>query len=178
MINLKSYLPSFLSDNKTFTEIFNSEEQEFNSLGNKIEEVKAQLNVDTATWALDIYEKELGIATDYTKDLNYRRSIIKSRWRGTGKLDSTLIKIVCNAFTNGNVEVTFDGSINIKFNSIIGIPPNLNDLKNSLEQIKPAYLAIKYLFAYLLIKDIDNVMTIGQLENITLDKFAGGEIIG
>jgi len=56
----------------------------------------------------------------------------------------------------------------------LGIPPNLNDLKIAVEQIKPAYLLLDYLFSYLLIRDIDQLITIDQLQSTPLDKFAGG----
>ena len=172
--NLKSYLPPFISGTQLFTELFNAEGQELDSLDIDAEDLNAQFDVDTATWALDIYEKELGIATDYTKPLDYRRSVIKSKWCVSGKLDSTLIKTVCDAFTNGNVQVTFDGTIHVKFNSVLGIPPNLSDLRVAVDQTKPAYLLLDYLFLYLLISDIDQLMTIDQLQLTTLDKFAGG----
>lgn len=173
-MNLSDYIPSLIANTKTFTEIFNTEDQELNTLNSNVADIKAQLNFDTATWALDIYEKELGIATDYTKSLDYRRSVIKSKWRGSGRLTAAMIKIVCDSFSNGDVDVTFDGTIHVKFNSVLGIPPNLDDLKNAVDEIKPAYLLLDYLFAYLLIKDIDGVMTINQLQTIKLNEFAGG----
>lgn len=145
---LKKYLPSFLSDTKVFSGIFNAEGNELDIIHSKLDDIEAQFNIDTATWALSLYEKELGIATDYTKSLDYRRSVIKSKWRGTGKLDETLIKMVCESFTNGNADITFDGKINVKFTSVKGIPPNMNDLKNAIEEIKPAYLDLEYIYIY------------------------------
>jgi hypothetical protein len=171
---LKAYLPPMLTDTQTFNEILNSEGTEFDTLHSKIDDVKAQFNIDTATWGLNIYEKDLGITTDYTKALDYRRSVIKSKSRGTGKLNATMIKLVCDSFSNGNVAVTFDGTIHVKFTSVKGIPPNMNDLKNAVEQIKPAYLLLDYLFAYLLIKDVDGVMTLNQMQATKLNQFAGG----
>ncbi|SHH15112.1 putative phage tail protein [Desulfosporosinus lacus] len=174
MSNLKSYLPPFLSNTQLFSDLLNAQGQELESLDVKLADILAQFDVDTATWALDIYELELGIATDYTKLLSYRRSVIKSKWRGSGKLDAALIKTVCDAFTNGDVQVTFDGTIHVKFNSVLGIPPNLMDLRIAVEQIKPAYLWLDYLFSFHLIRDIDQVMTIDELQLTTLNKFAGG----
>jgi hypothetical protein len=152
--NLKSYLPPFLSTTQLFTNIFNAQGLELDSIDVDIVDINTQFDVDTATWALDIYEKDLSIATDYTKSLDYRRSVIKSKWRGTGKLDANLIKNVCDAFTNGNVEVTFDGTIHIRFTSVYGIPPNMDDLEIAVEQIKPAYLLLDYLFTYLIYSEL------------------------
>ncbi len=47
------------------------------------------------------------------------------------------------------------------------------DLKNAVEQIKPAYILLEYLYSYLLIQDV-NAMTINQLQSTPLNKFAGG----
>ena len=172
--NLKNYLPTFLSDTRLFSQLFNTEGQELDGIDTHIADIFAQFDVDTATWALDSYEKDLGIPTDHTKLLDYRRSVIQSKWRGSGKLNAALIKTVCDAFTNGDVQVTFDGTIHVKFNSIVGIPPNLEDLKAAVDRIKPAYLWLAYLFSYVLIRDIDHVMTIDQLQSMQLSNFAGG----
>ncbi len=171
---LKSYLPSLLSDIDIFDELLNAEGAEFDRIHANIDDIKLQLNIDTATWGLDVYEKDLGIITDHTKNLDYRRSVIKSKSRGSGKLNATMIKLVCDSFSNGNVQITFDGVIHVKFTSVKGIPPNMNDLKVAVNEIKPAYLLLDYLYAYLLIKDVQG-MTIGQLQQTKLDQFAGGE---
>lgn len=146
--SLKKYLPSFIGDTKVFSELFNVEGKELDAIYSKMADIEAQFNIDTATWALDIYEKELGITTDYTKIDKYRRSVIKSKLLGTGKLDENLIKIVCDSFGNGDVVVNFDGKIHIKFTSVRGIPPNMNDFKNAIEEIKPAYLELVYDYTY------------------------------
>jgi hypothetical protein len=172
---LKNYFPPIVTDSAIFTEILNAEGSEFDNYYDKLADLELQFEVDTATWALDYYEKDLNIVTDYIKDYDSRRSVIKSKWRGNGKLTSTLIKIVCDAFTNGNVQVTYDGTIHVKFTSITGIPSNMDDLKNAVNQIKPAYMLLDYLFSYLLVKEIDSVMTINKLQTIPLSKFAGGE---
>ncbi|MBZ9615284.1 putative phage tail protein [Clostridium estertheticum] len=172
--NLKRSVAASVGNKNIFSSIYNAQGIELDTLFSNIDDINAQFNVDTATWALDIYEKELGITTDYTRPFDYRRSVIKSKNRGNGKLDATMIKLVCDSFINGDVQITFDGIIHVKFTSIKGIPPNLNDLKNAVEQIKPAYLLLDYLYSYLLIKEIDNVMTLDQLQNTELNLFAGG----
>lgn len=168
-------LPYYERNSKVFKEILNAEVKVFDGLNLDINDLEGQLNVDTATWALYIYEKELDIKTELNKPLYERRSVIKSKWRGTGKVDAALIKMVADAFTNGDVSVEFDGSIIIKFNSVYGIPPNLEDTKKAIQEISPAHLGILYQFAYLLIKDIHEVKTLFAMEQITLNKFAGGE---
>ncbi|MEC0107279.1 DUF2313 domain-containing protein [Paenibacillus taichungensis] len=110
-----------------------------------------QLNVDTATWALAIYEKEHGIVTDVKKPLDERRSVIKSKMRGTGKIGAIQIKIVADAWSNGDVEVTLSpsgGTVIIQFTNVYGIPSNIPDLQAAVREIVPAHLAIEYQYKY------------------------------
>lgn len=172
MNRLLKMLPIYERESKVFQEIMNSQEIELDSLDLEIEDLIKQLFIDTATWALDIYEKELKLPTDLSKPLEERRGIIRSKWRGTGKVDKYLIKRVVDAYTNGQVDVTFNGKINIKFNGVYGIPTNLNDVYRSLGDIIPAHLDLVYEFMYLYIKDIHEAVTLENIENITLDKFA------
>ena len=51
-----------------------------------------QLNVDTATWGLELWEKEYGLETDIAKTFSDRRSRIKSKMRGTGTSTKKLIQ--------------------------------------------------------------------------------------
>lgn len=114
----------------------------------EMKELYDQLNIDTATWALSVYEKELGIRTDLTKPLEERRSVIKSKLRGTGKIGAAQIEIVAESYSNGEVEVTLDHGIRIEFVSTYGIPPNMEDLKRVVREIAPAHLTINYVFRF------------------------------
>jgi len=166
---LKSYLPPMLTETKTFDELLNAEGSEFNNSYANLDDIKLQLNIDTATWGLNYYEKDLGITIDYTKDLDYRRSVIKSKSRGSGKFSATMIKLVCDSFSNGDVQVTFDGTTHVKFTNIYGVPPNISDLQNAVEQIKPAYLLLDYIFTYLTWDQFESYnLTWDQLEALNL----------
>lgn len=141
-------LQSFQRKSKIYETIFNAEGKQFDNRDAIIEDLKLQLSVDTATYALAIYETELGIVTDTSKTLAERRSVIKSKIRGTGQVDAALIKLVADSFTNGDVDVSFDGSITVTFTSIIGIPTNIEDLENAIEEIRPAHLAVIYVLLF------------------------------
>ena len=89
------------------------------------------------------------------------------------------LQAICDSWKNGEIDVFFiNGRIQIKFVGKYGVPSDLNLLKIELNKSKPAHLAMDYLFRYLLIKNIHNVMTINELQNTSLDKFAGGVISG
>lgn len=173
MINL---LPPYERQSKVFREIIKSNEIQFDKLGFHIKDLEKQLNIDTATWGLEIYEKELGIRADLNKSLDDRRSVIKSKWRGTGKVDRMLIKIVVDAYTNGSVDVIFDGQIYVIFNDIRGRPSNIEDVYRILEDIIPAHLNIVYEFVYIVWKELAGY-TWNNLKNFTWDELkTGGDI--
>lgn len=165
-----------MQNNSVYKDIFNAENNQFKTIDDYIADLNAQLSVDTATWGLDIYERELGIVIDYSKPYPDRRSVVKGKLRGSGKVDATLIKIVTVSFTNGDVEVSFDGQITVEFNSVRGIPPNLDDLKAALEEIKPAHLAIAYVLKYLIWNELDSMaLSWDEFDalNLTWDQLEG-----
>ncbi|ARE87124.1 YmfQ family protein [Clostridium formicaceticum] len=122
--------------------------QEFNS---KLDDVLNQFFVDTATFALERWEKELGIPVNNSKPAAFRRSVIKSKLRGSGTVTVNLIKNVSESYSNGEVDVIENNpnySFTVKFVGTLGIPPNLEDLKNAIEEIKPAHLVALFQFIY------------------------------
>lgn len=171
MIN---HLPSIYHECSEFEAIVTAEGETLDKAELDIDDLLNQLFVDTATWTLARREKIFGIPVNENKPLNERRSVIKSKMRGSGKVDAALLKNVADSYTNGDVDIKFDGRIIIKFQSVLGIPSNLDDLKSVMEEIKPGKLRIIYEFSYLVIKDIHTVMTIQELEQTSLSKFAGG----
>jgi hypothetical protein len=156
-------LPVFMRKSLVYKAVFDAEASQFQISDVSISDTNLQLSVDTATWALAIYEKELGILTDISKPLSDRRSVIKSKMRGSGKIDAVLLKIVADSYTNGGVEVSFNGAITITFVAVHGIPPNLDDLKAAIEEIKPAHLRLQYIFTYITFGQLEG-KTFGQIE--------------
>ncbi|BBI32495.1 putative phage tail protein [Cohnella abietis] len=141
-------LQAFQRKSKVYKALFDADAQQLDSRSIAITDLRLQMSVDTATWALGIYEQELGIPTDELKPVSERRAVIKSKMRGTGKVDAALIKLVADSYTNGDVKVIFDKEIRITFTSTLGIPPNISDLQVAVDEIRPAHLAVIYYFLY------------------------------
>lgn len=134
-------LQPFQRKSKIFEEIFRVEGSEFESLENNIDDMKKQFLVDTATWGLAIYEKELGIPIELGKPISQRRAVVKARLRGTGKVDAALLKMIAGEFVVGDVQVEFNGKIKV---NLLGIPQNIQDMEHAIEEIKPAHLDVIY----------------------------------
>lgn len=172
---MKSYILDDLRSSRIFQAILGAEGQEFGQLRTDIEDILKQFYVETATWGLDLWEEMLGLKSYAGKPDDQRRSRIISKLRGIGTVTISLIKNVAESYVNGTVEVNEDNTnyrFTIKFIDNLGVPPNLEDLMEAIEEIKPAHMAVQYEYKYLLIKDIHEVMTISEIETHPLTDFA------
>ena len=91
-----------------------------------------------------------------------------SRLRGTGTVTKTMMKNVAASFVNGDIEIIEYPSqycFAVKFTSRTGIPYNIADIQAMVEEIKPAHLAVEYIFTYRLWEDV-----IDTLQNWTTVK--------
>lgn len=130
----------------------------FNVTGLSLDEVEAVADevhsnnfFDTATEeAIIRYEAELRIEPKGSESLDERRSTIRAKWIGSSKVDILLLQEVANSWKNGTIQLEFiGGRIHVKFISPIGVPTALDSLKEALERVKPAHLAMYYTFMYL-----------------------------
>lgn len=120
------------------------------------------------------WEKELGISVAENYDLDLRISRVIAKLRGQGTTTKNVIKNIIKAWNGCNVEVyelsphilmqkytqqelaskTYgdlkgeDYEVKIVFVDTIGIPPNMDDVKNAINEVIPAHLNVKYVFSY------------------------------
>ncbi len=176
---LFSYLPAYYERSRIMRLDMDRKGTEMDALYDALDETFQQFFVRTATWGIDLWEQELGIVPDATKPLEQRRAVAESKLRGGGKFSGAQVKNVAEAYDGGRVQVSFQPerwNFTIQFVDTHGIPPNLNDLKQAIEELKPAHLSVEYKFSYLLIKEIHLVKTLSDMESIPLSKFAGGAV--
>lgn len=140
-------------------------------------EIRAQLSLETITWALEIEERAAGIIPPAGATLESRRSVLAARYRSSGKVSIETIQAVADAWRNGEVEVGFvGGRIQVRFVGSFGVPEDLSGLQQALSATIPAHLPIDYLFQYLLIRDIHEVKTLSEMQQLLLNQFAGGRV--
>ncbi|MBO8169360.1 MAG: YmfQ family protein [Thermoanaerobacteraceae bacterium] len=170
------YLPYHYQESRVMKAIAEAQGSEVSSLYATLDEILKQFYVETATdWGLDLWEEMLGLKSYAGKPVEQRSSRIISKLRGIGTVTISLIKNVAESYVNGTVEVNEDNtnySFTVKFVDNLGVPPNLEDLMEAIEEIKPAHLEVKYEYKYLLISDIHEVMTISEIETHPLTDFA------
>jgi hypothetical protein len=105
-----------------------------------------QLNVDTATWGLALWEKAYGIDLDVSKSLADRRSRIKSKMRARGVTTVDVIRKVAESFAGDQADVRViehnpEYRFVIQYIETLGQPPDYRGLAEAVEEIKPAHLA-------------------------------------
>ncbi len=105
----------------------------------------------TASRCLTRYEQILGLAVDVSKSDTYRRERISAKISGAGTTTKAMLIDTASRYSNGAVEVIEDAAgskITIKFVGTVGIPGNMADLKLTIEEIKPAHLAVEYEYIF------------------------------
>lgn len=121
------------------------------------------------------WEVRLKIIPSATQTLDDRRATVQAKYLSNGHNEIKLIQKICDSWKNGEIEADFvNGKIQIQFVGSFGIPSDLDSLKESIEEIKPAHCGYSILFKFLLIEDIHEVKTVEEMEQITLDAFAFG----
>ena len=121
------------------------------------------------------YEGLLGLTPDDAASLEARREAIQAAWGGASKPSLETIQAICSSWPEGGVTAEYaDGALTIHFSASYGVPDNVEGLQRSLRQAAPAHIDIVYDFKYLLIRDIHQVKTLEEMEDIPLGHFAGG----
>lgn len=148
-MSLINKLPSFYNNDIT-KPIQDSFTVETNSINDEVDNILNQFYVDSATYGLDYWERMLGISKN-NFDIDTRRENIKAKIRARGTTTIPVIKNICEAYSNGIVEIIVnhsDYSFIIDFVSTVGVPKGFTELDKIIEEIKPCHLAHSYKFNY------------------------------
>lgn len=142
-------LQAFMRGSEVYKAIFDASGAQLDSRDASVEDFLLQLSVETATWALDVYERGLGIPTDKSKTLADRRSFIIAKMQSGQRVDAGLIKSIVNNWGDTEPDVTFGSStITITFSNIRGAPTNFEDMKRVIGDTIPAHLKVEYVLVY------------------------------
>ena len=175
-MSLINKLPSFY-DNDITKPIQDSFTVEANSINDEVEKTLNQFFVDSATYGLDYWEKMLGISKN-NNDIQTRRENIKAKMRSRGTTNIKVIKNICEAYSNGIVEIIVnhsDYSFVVDFVGSIGMPQAFEELDKTINEIKPCHLAHSYKFNYITNKQLKDY-THSQLSAYTHEQLRNGGI--
>lgn len=140
----------------------------------RADEVAAQLLLDTLTFNLSTEERVAGITPAPGAPVKDRLSALSAKWRSGGKVDIGQLQRVCDAWRNGEVEVSYQGdTIHLQFVGSLGVPEDMAGLLAAVEDVRPAHLAITYALRYLLVREV-SAMTVDALQGHKINEFAFG----
>lgn len=152
-----SNMPSYYRKSKVMQEIMQSIESEFALLKERMELTENQFFVVLADENISEHEKDAGLTPDTNADIDTRRGRVMSKLRGSGTVTKSMMKNVAASFVNGDIEIIEYPSeycFAVKFTSRTGVPYNITDIQAMIEEIKPAHLAVEYIFTYRLWQDV------------------------
>ena len=146
-----NYLPPYEKKSVIFNAILNAYDKEFRALEQELDVVDRNMSLNTSIELLHIHERDLAIRNVEGLGYDQRREQISSRYRSSfDQTTEDTIKNVASAYGNGEVDVNktlVPGVYEIKFIGV-GIPNNLDGLKQALDIIIPAHLGIDYVFTF------------------------------
>ena len=150
-LELMNYLPEYYQNIREMHDLQSTLGDELGEARFALDDIVRQYFAHSATWGLDIWERELGLTTDPSKPIERRREQIKAKLRGVGTTTKQMTKNAAAAFSGGDVEVIdypAEHRFVVKFIGVIGIPPNMAGFISMLEQIKPAHLDYSFEYTY------------------------------
>ena len=171
-------MPEYYHESAETVEIENALSIQVDKMQQTRDEFMQQLNVQTATWGLSLWEEMLGVPTNESENAEYRRSRILSKLRGQGTSTKEMLENMAAGFTNGKVtivEYPEEYRFEVHFDGTTGIPPNMEDLTAALEEVKPAHLAYRYIYYYFTHQQI-SPYTHSQLHAYTHEQIRNGGI--
>lgn len=143
---LSNYVPSFLCNSSIFKKLYENQQNEIDDINLDIEDLLNQCFVSTATWGLSIWEEELGIVTNLQRSYTERRNKILGKLRGQGTATKHSIQVIAETYAD-KADVILsnpDYSFLIDLISSSGFQYSLEDLYETIEDIKPAHLEADY----------------------------------
>lgn len=133
-------------------ELLDTEEQEFKVLDAEIKELEQNMTLTNTTASrIERREAEFGIISDSRKPLSQRKAAVIAKFRGSGTTTPEFIKNVAISFEYGEIDVVEDEkpyTVQIIFESVLGVPPNMDDFIKTLEEVKPAHIVFEYIYKY------------------------------
>ncbi|WCK55439.1 DUF2313 domain-containing protein [Aneurinibacillus sp. Ricciae_BoGa-3] len=136
-----------------------------------IEQAFDEIFARTSSALLERWEITVGLNTATGQPDANRQARILGKTRGSGTTTPALIQSVAEAYSNGEVQVIeypAEYRFVVKFTGTRGVPPNLDDLKKALQEIKQAHLVMEFAFTYTVWSEL-KATTWGNLKNYTWD---------
>lgn len=135
-----------------FHELTEAETVALDVLDEELADLEANMTLTNTTLSqIGRREAEFGVASDEMKPIVQRRAVLIAKLRGQGTTTPAFIRNVAASFEYGEVsvdEASAPYTVRIIFESVIGIPPNMEDFIRTIEEVKPAHIIFNYTYRY------------------------------
>ena len=150
-MELIKLLPDYYSENETMKTLQSILSEQTDGLDMEMYKTIDICFVGSASDALTRYEHLLGLVPDAAKSDRYRRERIKAKISGAGTTTTSLIQNIAESFTNAAVNIVENFpayTITVRFTGTSGIPGNMADIKQTIEEAVPAHLKVLYEYIF------------------------------
>lgn len=174
-MGLINQLPEHYSKSIEVTAIQDGVRPVIDELNNNIDSLFEQAFINTATWAIDLWEKAFGIKSS-EDNIEERRSRVMSKMRSGGTLSLSIFENILSSFYNGQVEIVeipAESKFEVHFTSTVGTPRNIDTITQVINEIKPAHLAFEYVIVFVMHSEIQQY-THADLSSWTHDEIRNG----
>ena len=143
---LAELIPERLRKIPELMAVIGAEEPEAQAAYDATVDFLAQLNVDTATWGLDLWEFEYGIQTNISKSLDARRIALKAKMRGAATTTVEQVRRIVNAYTGNDSCVVTEYPdaymVGVSYTLEHGTREQIQSCRDSLREALPAHVGL------------------------------------
>nr|WP_325242760.1 putative phage tail protein [uncultured Oscillibacter sp.] len=142
--------PAFLRKSPEFRDLQEALEPELLELWAARDGAMDQLFVESASWGLRYWERTLGLSSEAGKDLEARRSRVRSRLLGADVSTVSLVERVAEIYAKLPARVEEHPErfwVLLLFDEAAGVPRGLEGLVEALREIMPAHLGWGFRFS-------------------------------
>lgn len=134
--------PEFLRNSPEFADLQAALQPELDALRARLESMAEQLELETATWGLDLWESTLGLVPGRSMGLRARRARIAAKLRGAGTSTVEAVRQAVESFTGAEAEVIehprqFRVELRFRSENVL----DLAQVSAALREMLPAHLA-------------------------------------
>ena len=120
----------------------------------------------------------VGSVSDAAKSDRYRQERIKAKISGAGTTTASLIQNIAESFTSAAVDIVENFpsyTITVCFTGTSGIPGNMSDIKQTIEEAVPAHLKVLYEYIFNTYGAV-GTFTHAELAAYTHERIRGGHL--
>lgn len=178
---LKNCVPVFITEEIEDLEIiYKIQQEEIEKLNIEIKEALSQFFVNKATWGIKDWETFVGVIADSSKALEERQARVIAKLRGQGTSTVEAMEKIAESFIpDGKVDVIEHNSeyyFEIHLESDTGFPHELKGLDESIDEVKPAHLGVKYELISQIIEKMLYSTSMISGENVTVYPYTPKEL--